>query len=260
MTTASRERVMAIAAEIRGFLSARADEGLAARNARYFKEGYDAYGIDQKTLEAQVKAWANNYGAELGLVGALELGDLLFSSGKYEEGGVAMLLVASFRKQLNREACQRLGQWLDGGVRNWAHCDVLCGELLARCLREGRMPVGDLEPWRASPFKYKRRAVPVAMLGLLKDRPDCTPLLDLLRPMMMDGERVVQQGLGWFLREAWKTEPEAVESFLLEWKDTAPRLIFQYATEKMSAEGKARFRRERAGKGVANDALRSPKG
>ena len=29
---------------------------------------------------------------------------------------------------------------------------------------------------------------------------------------------------------------------LLEWKDTAARLIYQYATEKMTPAGKARFR------------------
>jgi 3-methyladenine DNA glycosylase AlkD len=60
---------------------------------------------------------------------------------------------------------------------------------------------------------------------------------------MLDQERVVQQGLGWFLREAWKRRPEVVEAFLLEWKDSAPRLIFQYATEKMTPENKARFRK-----------------
>jgi 3-methyladenine DNA glycosylase AlkD len=60
---------------------------------------------------------------------------------------------------------------------------------------------------------------------------------------MMDAERVVHQGLGWFLREAWKQQPKPVEAFLMEWKDTAPRLIFQYATEKMPAQARARFRR-----------------
>ena len=36
-----------------------------------------------------------------------------------------------------------------------------------------------------------------------------------------------------------------VEEYLLKYKDTAARLIFQYATEKMTPEGKARFRREK---------------
>jgi 3-methyladenine DNA glycosylase AlkD len=60
---------------------------------------------------------------------------------------------------------------------------------------------------------------------------------------MTDKERVVHQGLGWFLREAWKRYPEPVEEFLMKWKDTAARLIFQYATEKMSKEYREKFRR-----------------
>jgi len=61
--------------------------------------------------------------------------------------------------------------------------------------------------------------------------------------MMMQPEKVVHQGLGWFLREAWKVYPQPVEAFLLQWKETSPRLIFQYATEKMTPEEKARFKR-----------------
>ena len=34
-----------------------------------------------------------------------------------------------------------------------------------------------------------------------------------------------------------------VEEFLMKWKDTAARLIFQYATEKMSKEYRLKFRR-----------------
>jgi len=67
-------------------------------------------------------------------------------------------------------------------------------------------------------------------------------LLRFIRPMMMDEERVVHQGLGWFLREAWKVNPKAVEPFLMEWKDRSARLIFQYATEKMTPKQKARYR------------------
>ena len=63
--------------------------------------------------------------------------------------------------------------------------------------------------------------------------------------MMMDPEREVHQGLGWFLREAWKKQPEPTELFLLKWKNTAPRLIFQYATEKMTPEGKQKFRKQK---------------
>jgi hypothetical protein len=55
----------------------------------------------------------------------------------------------------------------------------------------------------------------------------------------------VQQGAGWFLREAWKLQPVPVERVLLDVKDTAPRLVFQYATEKMTPAARARYRRGR---------------
>jgi 3-methyladenine DNA glycosylase AlkD len=102
-----------------------------------------------------------------------------------------------------------------------------------------------LEEWRDSPARFKRRAVPVSLLPLLKTAKDFAPLLEFVRPMMLDQERVVHQGLGWFLREAWKKQPKRVEPFLAEFKETAARLIFQYATEKMTAEQKARYRRSR---------------
>lgn len=238
-----RERLAAILGEIRSFLADRADAGWAARYARYFKEGYDPYGIPADVWEAQKARWSAAYVGELGLAGLLDLGDLLLASGKYEEGSLAVYLVGRCREQLDRPAYQRLGAWLEGGVRNWAHCDLLCGDLLSFCLRDGRVPLAGMAAWRESPFKFKRRAVPVAMLGLLKAQPDTVSLAAFLRPLMLDRERAVQQGLGWFLREAWKVSPRPVEEFLREWKDSAPRLIFQYATEKMTPEGKERFRR-----------------
>jgi hypothetical protein len=36
-----------------------------------------------------------------------------------------------------------------------------------------------------------------------------------------------------------------VEAFLLRYKDTCPRLIVQYATEKMASATKQRFKRSR---------------
>jgi 3-methyladenine DNA glycosylase AlkD len=74
---------------------------------------------------------------------------------------------------------------------------------------------------------------------------DFTPVFAFIEPLMTDDEREVHQGVGWFLREAWKLKRNETENFLLEWKDTAPRLIIQYATEKMSTEEKQRFKKKK---------------
>ena len=85
--------------------------------------------------------------------------------------------------------------------------------------------------------------MPVTLIkGLKMDIPHAT-LLEFIDPLMMDGEKVVHQGLGWFLRETWKKSPEIVEDFLFKWKDQCARLIIQYATEKMTKEEKAVFKR-----------------
>ncbi|RPI13929.1 MAG: hypothetical protein EHM65_04915, partial [Acidobacteriales bacterium] len=219
----------------------------AARWTRYFKEGYDAWGLLDKyhpIWNEKQPEWREKY-TGMKLRGFLRLGDILFTSGKYEEGALAIRFIKGFLDELDEPAVQRLGQWFEAGIANWAHTDVLCGEVIAPLLQKGQIGLATISGWRESKLKYQRRAVPVAMLGLLKAGKNVGPLLKFLRPLMLDPERVVHQGVGWFLREAWKKQPAPVESFLLEWRDRAPRLIYQYATEKMSPAARARYRRSK---------------
>lgn len=242
------EQAQALAAEVRKYCAAHADPPSAKKYARYFNEGYDAWGIldkDHPLFHQQQDDWLKRYRA-LGLRGFLKAGELLLASGKYEEGAMAIRFLKTF--DLDVKSLPALARWFDGGVRNWAHTDVLCGEVIAPALVAGRIPWKDLGPWRESRHKFQRRAVPVSFLGLLKTKQAIAPLLAFLRPLMLDPERVVHQGVGWFLREAWKLHPAPVEAYLEKWKDTAPRLIYQYATEKMSVAGRARFRRAKAAK------------
>jgi hypothetical protein len=239
------DQVSALAGEIRQYCAAHADAAKAGKWARYFKEGYDAWGLLDKEhpfWNDKQWEWLERY-QKIGLRGFLKLGELLFPSGKYEEGGLAIRFVRELRHRFDAESLASLGKWFEAGIGNWAHTDVLCGEVIAPLLESGRVELQSLARWRESRHKFQRRAVAVAMLGLLKTDAGVDALIEFLRPMMMDPERVVQQGLGWFLREAWKKQPKPVEAFLLEYKDSAPRLIFQYATEKMTPAARASFRR-----------------
>lgn len=239
----ARDRVAALAASIRAYCAENADPVKAQKWARYFKEGYDAWGLLDKEhpLWNERQAEWLNENRDIGIRGFLRLGNILFASGKYEEGALALRFISSMRGELDAGTFPLLGQWFEG-IRNWAHADVLCNDVIAPLLKNGVVSLDNVATWRASSLKYQRRAVPVAMLGLLKTDCEVPPLLDFVRPLMTDSERVVHQGVGWFLREAWKKDPEPVEAFLLEWKDQAPRLIYQYATEKMAPADKERFR------------------
>ena len=230
------------AADIRARFRTAGDPARAKKYARFFKEGYDAWGLPDGFITAEKDRLLKEYGDVWGLGGVLDLGDLLVADGKYEEVFLAINLAAAFGKDFKRGTLARFARWLDAGVCNWAHADVLSGELLGPMLAAGVVPLAAFASWRAGRSKWRRRAVPVAMLAVLKGEPDVKSLVAFITPMMNDGERVVHQGVGWFLREAWRLEPKRVEAFLLKWKDEAPRLIFQYATEKMTPAARARFR------------------
>ncbi len=236
------ETIRAAVDEMRTFCRAHADPAVVAKYAKYFKEGYDGYGIDREIWEKHGEQICQKYRDQLTLDGLLRLGDVLFESGKYEEGSFAIRSMTPLVGDFTAATFQGVGGWLEKGVRNWAHTDMICGELLSPCLKTGAVETSELAAWRKSESKWKRRAVPVALLGLI-GRVDTSRLLEFIRPLMVDSERVVHQGLGWFLREAWKKDPSPVEAYLLEFKDTAARLIFQYATEKMTPAQKERFRK-----------------
>jgi len=241
----SRKKLPSIISQIRNFCESNSDEKQAQRYARYFTEGYDAYGVHPKILTEQITKFTEEYRDELSLDDVLKLGDMFLRSGKYEEASFAILVVGPYRDEFTRETFQRLGKWLEQGIRNWAHTDTLCGAVLSVFFQRGVVKLDDMASWRKSSSKWKRRAVPVTMITLLNTQRSVKPLLDFIDSMMSDEERFVHQGLGWFLREAWKRDPKPVESFLLKWKDNASRRIYQYATEKMTKEEKVKFRRKR---------------
>jgi len=235
-----------IAGEIRAFCEAHADPERVKKYSRYFVEGYDAFGVDHKLpeWEAGRKEWFAQL-QQAGLPALLDACDLLVRPGKYEEVFTAIVFAADSSAMYSPEFFARIGKWFDQGIGNWAEVDTMAKLVLGPFLKRGVMDIAAFRPWVASPFKYQRRAVPVTLIELLKGTSNFAPLLRLIEPLMSDSEKVVQQGTGWFLREAWKLQPEPVEAFLLRYKDTCPRLIVQYATEKMASATKQRFKRSR---------------
>lgn len=244
-TSAARASVArAISKEARAFCEAHADPDRARRYARFFTEGYDAYGVDYRIpeWELHISAWAQRVRAA-GPDALIETGHLLSATGKYEECSFAILMAERIVEFDTPELFQRLGEWFDsGGIRNWGHCDVMCKMVLSRFLTSCIAGLDDLTVWRDSGAKYKRRAAAVTLVESIHVR-DVPAWLAFVEPLMADKEKVVHQGVGWLLRELWKRDPKQVEPFLLKHKDTAPRLIYQYATEKMDAAGKSRFKK-----------------
>ncbi len=228
------------------FLSARANPELVVKYSRYFKDGYGAWGNNDSDLKACMEHLEKQF-PSLGLDDVIPLGLILFANGKYEAGSVAIRLIQKFKKTFTRATFAGVKSWYDTGIGNWAHSDVICSLVISEFFKQNIITYKDFADWKTSPSKWTRRAVPVSLLEIRKTA-DPLELLNFLDSMMLDEVREVHQGLGWFLRELWKLHPQPVEAFLLKYRNTAARLIFQYATEKMSKEQKERFRKEKSAK------------
>jgi 3-methyladenine DNA glycosylase AlkD len=228
--------------DIRKYCAANANEAVVKKYARFFREGYDAYGLTPEKFNEKVTAILKDKSVDMKLV--IEAGNLLVKSGKYEETSFAICLLKEFSSRFDIGTFKAVEKWFQSGIVNWAHTDIFCGELLSRFFEKKVITLKNLSKWRIAKNKYQRRAVPVAMLELLKTTKNYEPMFVFIEPLMTDEEEKVQQGLGWFLREAWKNRRKETERFLMKWKNNAPRKIYQYATEKMTALAKKRFKRD----------------
>jgi len=229
--------------DIQKYCRANADKAMVKKYSRYFTEGFDSYGLTSEKFDKIITSTLNNPKVNMRLV--LSTAKLLVKTGKYEETNIAICLLKEFSEDFDAKTFSQIEKWFDVGIVNWAHTDIFCGHLMPPFFEKKIITLKHLSDWRTAKNKYQRRAVPVAMLGLLKTAKNFKPLFTFISPLMMDEAKKVQQGLGWFLREAWKIKRKETESFLLKWKDKAPRTIFQYATEKMTAQEKKRFKRDK---------------
>jgi 3-methyladenine DNA glycosylase AlkD len=230
-----------LAHEIKSYCLANADPINVTRYSRYFKGGYNGYGLTTQQILDKSKELLSNKDVDLHLV--FETMPLLFESGKYEEASLGFLVINGLHKQFAKETLNNMSRFFSMGINNWAHADVLSMGIFPKLMELQLATIDDFQNWVQSPYKFQRRCVPVTFIKLLKRKESFMELFTFLEPLMMDSEREVHQGMGWFLREAWKIKSKETEAFLMKWKNSAPRLIFQYACEKMTPAQKLLFKR-----------------
>ena len=153
--------------EIRSFLKKNADEKIVIKYARYFKEGYDSYGIDWNKFTTQKDEWFNYCENNLSRNEIFVLCENLMKTGKYEEASIALNFFIRFRKNFNKKMFNIMGKWFQKYIVNWAHCDCASGDILYFFVRDKVVSLKDLMKWSKSSSKWKRRAVPVTLVKLV---------------------------------------------------------------------------------------------
>ena len=231
--------------EIREFCELNSDPEIIAKYSKYFKEGFDGFGIDSKVLKSQIESWNKKWNDEMTLLNYLDLSDELMKNGKFEEKDLAFHFIKSKKAEYSEGTFKRIEKWFELGISNWASTDVLCMLVLPHFFTENIIGFDKLKEWSESQSEWQRRAVPVLFVELLKLKYSfkIEEALNTIEPLMEDNSEYVQKGLGTLLRELWKKEPKEIEEFLYKWKDKCGRLIIRYATEKMDKEYRKKFRK-----------------
>ncbi len=223
------------------FCEQHADEENVKKYSRYFKEGFVGFGIENKLIPVKVKEYKKFEWCTINVV--YEVSRLLVPDKRHELPNFALLLLNEFKNKFDINTFHEVESWFTIGITNWAHTDGIVQYFFPVFWKKEIIKLNDLSKWRKAKNKFQRRCVPVGMIKLLKHSEDFGKMFKFIDPLMMDPEREVHQGLGWFLRECWKRNRYKTESFLMKWKNDCARLIIQYATEKMTKEERLKFRK-----------------
>jgi len=227
--------------EINSFGKANANAEILAKTQRFVRGGYMGHGLTTEQITKKINEIVKRQDVTLDII--LGAAPLCLRNNMLEEISMIFLMINRFKKDFSHSSFKEIEKFFSVGIDNWIHADILGMYTLPAFMEVGIIKTEDFDEWKISSYKFQRRCVPVTLIKPMKKEKSAARYRDYIEPLMVDKEREVHQGVGWFLREAWKIEAKETEDFLLKWKDTAPRLIFQYACEKMTAAEKARFKK-----------------
>ena len=144
--------------DIRDFCRQNQDPAMVEKYKRYFKDGYDAWGLGPGLAPGKAKDIIAKPGMSLEL--ALEAAPFLIKSGKYEETFFAFLLTQGFHKEWTKQTFFEMENWFTIGFTNWAHTDYFCGEIMHLFFKKNIIGMNDLREWRETDFNAVQSRFP----------------------------------------------------------------------------------------------------
>ena len=236
---------------LRAALAGAGDATIAASKSAYFKGVARMHGVKTPQIDALFAEHVRGALPSGGRTLALELSGALLRSEWHEEKHAGVLVLHSQRRSLLEsvpgaiEIVSHVAAALDdgGGANDWATCDDLCGRVLRPALESHPTAVAPLlHAWAGAQGSWRRRASAVAFTGAVRrgDPHKLGPgLLSACAEAIRSGERFVQLGVGWALRELASSGAPGMEAAVAEFLVAHSRLVtregLRYATEKMPA-------------------------
>ena len=233
---------------IHDFFRKNADPKIVEKYSRFFREGYDPYGIDPKIQSEQIQKWVKELSPQFSFTEKKKLFVKLMESGKSECYSVVLHFLLDAKKNHTPSLFNNLKTWNDKYFTNWAQVDSFCAQLIGPMILDGVVSYNDLLEWHTGKSKWVRRAVPVGTIYAFYAQKNLKPVIKVADALINDPVREVGQGVGWMLRDTWKVYPKDIEKLLLKHVKTGNRTAYQYACEKMDKTYRLKFRRPKTAK------------
>jgi 3-methyladenine DNA glycosylase AlkD len=217
-----------------------ADPATRASQQRFSKEPLRSIGVRTPDVRRLAGAAATEYrraGSTFDQV--LAIADRLWRSGILEERSLAIFLLSSFKRHLDRSHWPHFDAYIDS-LSNWGETDGLCGYVLAPLLEIDPALIARLTPWTRSPNRWRRRAAAVALVPAVRHGHHHDFACQICDRLAEDRDDLVEKAVGWLLKEISRTQPQKVVDYLLQNRQRLSRTTLRYAAEKLPATLRAR--------------------
>ncbi|HEQ97875.1 MAG TPA: DNA alkylation repair protein [candidate division Zixibacteria bacterium] len=220
-----------------------ANPKIIEKYSRFFREGYDPFGVDPHKLSPQIEVWYSGLEPDFKISDFKKLFTKLMDHGKDEDLAVVINFLRLMKKYHSPTLFKNIKSYVSKYFTNWAQVDSLCARTISEMILNDVVSYDDLLAWQSDESKWVRRCVPVGTVYGFYKQKDIKPVKKVAEALISDPVREVGQGVGWMLRDAWKVYPDQIEKLLLNHVKTGNRTAYQYACEKMDKEYRKKFRR-----------------
>ena len=221
-------------------IQAAADFREPVPETRYHKHTeYLSYGLKAAELWRIMKEYRPRIMTEP-LATRLELTTRLLGRHIGELGHAGIYIMAKSAAELEPGHFPYLDRRMDD-FRSWSHVDYFCGEVLQPLLiRYPAETLAQLDIWSRSPNRFKRRSSVVAFTRRIgksgQYTAECLAMCDVL---IWDPEDIVQKGVGWALKDNYRTAPETIIDYVKQLRRLGvPSTITLYAIRDLKGEAR----------------------
>lgn len=198
---------------------------------------FTQYGHKMSEIEGIVKEVAKKFSSNY--QEAVEVFKALISSDNHEEKFTGILYLNQFKKDFNDNTIELIHNSFIKYCDCWAICDStiikMIGPFLAKKGKES-FARKTITKWSESENLWIIRASMVILLKIIMIRKklDEKIVFELVEKMLQkDNDGYILKGIGWFLKTCSNYEPEIIFNYLRSNRNSFPRLVLRYASEKL---------------------------